>query len=132
LKAELFDHPFDAADTDDPTRLVEFLGDDGGSRLGIEEALADDLTNDFVGAAVIALGAAFLAGQSGGPAFAERLAELEVSLFTEAEVAGGLERTTAMAFAVNEHGEFACHLIVGGDRESASGTDKLVFLGIEL
>ena len=94
--------------------------------------MADDLTDDLVGAAVRALRAAFFAGQRGGPALAKSLAELEVPLFTEAEVAGGLEGPAAVALAVNEHGEFASYFIVGEDRKLASGTDELVFLGIEL
>ena len=132
MQAELFDHPFDAADTDDPTRLGEFLRDDGGRGLGIEEAMADDLADDFVGAAVIALGTAFFAFQGGGPALAIGLAELEVPLFTEAEVAGGLEGPAAVAFAVNEHGEFAGDFVVGADGKLARGTQELRLLGIEL
>ena len=132
MQAELLDHAFDAANTDEGTSLGEFLGDDSRRGIGIEEAMADDLTHDFVGAAVIALGTAFFAFQGGGPALAIGLAKLEVALFTEAEVASGLEGPAAVAFAVNEHGEFACHFVVGEDRELASGTEELVFLGIEV
>ena len=51
------------------------------------------------------MGTAFFAFQGGGPALAIGLAKLEVALFTEAEVASGLEGPAAVAFAVNEHGE---------------------------
>ena len=132
MQAELFDDPFDAADGDGPTSLSEFLGDDGGGGLGIEEAVANDLADDFVGAAVRAFGAAFFAEQGQGTALGEGLTELEVALFREAELEGGLQRSEAEAFPFAEHGEFTGDFIIGGHRECAVGTEELVGGGVEV
>ena len=132
MQAELLDDPFDTADTQGQIGLGEFLRDDGGGRFGIEETMADDLPDDFVGAAVIAFGAALFARQGGGPALLISVAELEIALFTEAEIAGGLERSAAMAFAVDKHSEFAGYFIVGGHKEVAGGTAELALMRIEV
>ena len=63
MKAELFDNPFDTADTDRLTGLREFLSDDLWGCIGVEEAVANDLANDFVSASGIAFGAAWFAAE---------------------------------------------------------------------
>jgi hypothetical protein len=111
---------------------AELLGDDVGGGVGVEEAVADDLTDDFVGAAVEAFGTAFLAEQGGGAAVDERLTELEVALFTEAELASGCCGAEALAFTFDEHGEFAGNLVVGAEGERASGADEELLLEIDV
>ena len=44
----------------------------------------------------------------------------------------GVIAIAAVAFAVNEHGEFAGEVVIGADGELASGAPKLLLLGIEL
>src|SRR5216683_608209 len=132
LKAVVSDDAFDAARTDDPAGLAELLGDDVGGGVGVEEAVADDLADDFVGAAVEAFGAAFLAEQGGGAAVGERLAELEVALFTEAELARGGGGAEALALAFDEHGEFAGDLVVWAEGEGAGGADEELLLQIDV
>ena len=126
------DDAFDAARTNDPAGLAEFLGDDVSRGVGVEEAMADDLADDFVGATVETFGAAFLAQQSGAAAVGERLAELEIALFTEAELACGGGGTEALALAFDEHGEFVGDLVVGAEGERAGGTDEELLLEIDL
>lgn len=132
MKAVVGDDAFDAAGTDDPAGLAEFLGDDVGGGVGVEEAVADDLADDFVGAAVAAFGAAFLAEEGGAAAVGERLAELEVALLTEAELACGGGGAEALALAFDEHGEFAGDLVVGSEGEGAGGADGELLLEIDV
>src|SRR5216683_2622456 len=132
LKAVVSDDAFDAARTDDPAGLAELLGDDVGGGVGVEEAVADDLADDFVGAAVATFGAAFLAEQGGAAAVGERLAELEVALLREAELACGGGGAEALAFAFDEHGEFAGDLVVGAEGEGAGGADEEQLLEIDV
>jgi hypothetical protein len=132
LKAVVGDDAFDAAATDDPAGLAELLGDDIGGGVGVEEAIANDLADDFVGTAVEAFGAAFLAFQGGGAAVGECLAELEVALLTEAELARGGGGAEALALAFDEHGEFAGDLVVGAEGEGAGGADEELTLEIDV
>jgi hypothetical protein len=132
LKAVVGDDAFDAAGTDDPAGLAELLGDDIGGGVRVEEAVADDLADDFVGTAVEAFGTAFLAEEGGGAAVGERLAELEVALFTEAELACGGGGAEALALAFDEHGEFAGDLVVGVEGERASSADEELTLEIDV
>jgi hypothetical protein len=126
------DDAFDAAGADGPAGLTEFWGDDGRGGLGIEEAMANDLANDFVGAAGGTLGAAFVAVQGQGAAVGEGLAELEVALFAEAEFAGGLDGAKAFARAFEEHGEFAGDFVVGRHGQGAGGADELLEFEVEV
>jgi len=132
LQAEMGNGAFDAAGADGPAGLAEFLGDDLGRGFGIEEAMANDLADDFVGAARGAFGSAFLAVQGQGAALAEGVAELEIALFAEAELACGSERPEALALAFDEHGEFAGDVVVVGDVQGSGVADKLLELEVEL
>ena len=60
MEAVIGDDPFDAALADGMTLLADFLSDDGGGRVRVEEATADDQTDDLVGAAVIGFGSRVL------------------------------------------------------------------------
>ena len=93
--------------------------------------MANDLPDDFVGAAVVAFGTAALAVQSQGAPVDEGLAELEIALLAQAELLGGAGGAQAVAFAFDEHGEFAGDFVVGTDRQGASGADELEELEIE-
>jgi hypothetical protein len=64
LKAVFLDDAFHASGADLETGLAEFLSDDVGRGVGIEKALADDLSLDLVGADVVGFGAAFLGLES--------------------------------------------------------------------
>jgi hypothetical protein len=132
LKAEVGNDAFDAAGTDDPAGLAEFLGNDRGGSFGIEEAMANDLADDFVGTAVVAFWAAFMALQGQGAAVGESLSQLEIALFAETELLGGTERSEFLALAFQEHGEFAGDFIVVQDAERTLGPDELLELEIEL
>jgi len=91
LQAELGDDPLDTAGADGRAGLAEFLGQDLGRGLRIQEAIADHLLDELGGAAVVGLGTAFLVDQRQDPALLEEVAQLEVALFTVGELLGGLQ-----------------------------------------
>jgi len=61
LKAILLDDAVHAPGADGEASLAELLGDDVDRGIGIEEALADDLALDLVGADIVVFGAGFVA-----------------------------------------------------------------------
>src|SRR5207248_665539 len=103
-----------------------------GGGVGVEEAVANDLADGFVGAAGGAFGAAALALQGGGAVGEKGAAELEVALLAEAELLSGGVGAEALALALDEHKELACDLVGGGDGERTGGADELLELGIEV
>ena len=131
MQAVVRDDACDAPGTDDPAALAEFLGDDVRRGLGIEEAMPDDLSDDFVGASVVAFGSAFLIEQRRGAVVAVGLSELEIALLAEAELAGRRAGSESVAFAFEEHDEFGSEFVVGRDVQDTVGTDKLPELRIE-
>lgn len=126
------DDAFDAAGAKGEANLAKLLGNDSGGGVGVEEAMPNDLANHFVGASRGAFGSAFLTEECGGAEVAVGLAQLEIALFAEAELArcgGGSESLT---FAFDEHGEFAGDFIVGSESEGAGGADKELLLQIDV
>ena len=57
MKAVLLDDADDTTSADREAGLAELLCDDVDRGVRIEEAVTDDLTNDFVGADIVAFGA---------------------------------------------------------------------------
>lgn len=114
--------------------LANFLGQDAGGSLRIEEAVANDLLTDLIGAAVGGLGAAAATLQGQGTPRLEELAQLIVTLFAKAELAGGRHGAGRLAFAFVEHGQFAGNLVIVGHGQGAggSGEDQLWRIGGEL
>src|SRR5439155_25774391 len=97
LQAIRLDDAFHTADTDGEAGLAELLGDDGDGGIGIEEAVADDLTFELLGADIVGLGSGLLALEGQGPLFSKSLEQLIIPLSGEAELlgwAGGAERCT--------------------------------------
>ena len=112
--------------------LGQLLGNDRGRGLGIQEAVANDLANDLVGAAVVGFGAGGFALQRERSVFSEEVEQLEVALSAIAELSGSLGRAEAFALAFEEHGQFESDLIVGGHEEGTGGSrEGRLLLGIE-
>jgi hypothetical protein len=132
LKPKVGDDAFDAARADLDGRLAHLLGDDLGGRIGIEEAVADNLTDDIFGARGGRFWARLAAEKSGSTARGESVAELEIALFAEAELLGSLEGTEAEALAFDEHEEFVGDLVVNRDRQRTLWADQERLLGIEV
>jgi len=120
LQAVIGDDPFDAALTDRVALLADFLSDDCGGRIGIEEATADDQTDHLVRAAVIGFGSRGLEEQPLGALVEEVRQDLVITLAGEIVFVSGFGRAEAFALALDEHGQAAANLIVIGDLERAA------------
>jgi len=68
FQAEVGERAGHAALADGQATLAEFLGNDGGGYFRVQEAVPDNLPDDFVGAAVMGFRAAALTLEGGGPA----------------------------------------------------------------
>jgi hypothetical protein len=80
LKAVLLDRAFHAPGADLETGLTELLGDDVDRGVRIEEAVADDLSLDLVGADGRGLGSGFLAEEGSDSVFLKMFLQLIISL----------------------------------------------------
>lgn len=105
--------------TDTEVTLAEFLSDDFGARLRVQEAVTDDLTDQFLGTPVIGFGAALGTEESLAPFFKEEGPELKVTLTAEAELSSGTVNAFGAAFALDEHGKFTRDFIMLGNRQGA-------------
>lgn len=105
------------ADTE--VTLSEFLSDDFGTGLRIQEAVTDDLTDQFLGAPVVGFGAALGAEESLAAFLKKEASELEVTLTAKTEFSGGTVNAFSAAFAVDEHRKLTCDFIVLGNGQGA-------------
>ena len=124
MQSEVGEDAIDAAFADFEAALTELLGDDFGGRVRVEEAMADGLADDFRAATIVAFGASFFAAQSGAAFGHEGVSELEVALATEAVSACGFDAGARTALSFDQHGQFACDLIVFWDGQSSVGSDE--------
>jgi len=123
LKAVLFDDADDTPNADRQSGLGEFLRDDLDRGVGIEEAVADNLTNDLVGADIVAFGARFVTLESLATMFTINLKQLKVSLFAKLEFFGGLRGTEPFALAFDEHGQADDDEVILTNGEFTGGPD---------
>jgi hypothetical protein len=132
LQAIIGDDPFDAAQTEDQTRLAEFLDDHGGGDVRIQKTVAQDLADELVGPAIIGFGTG-LPGLEGGQAALLVIGEhLVIALAAKAVFVGGVGNLGLQALPFDEHEEAAGLFVGGGDGEGAGGAGELLSYGIEL
>jgi len=115
LQPKLSDDAVNGAFTDAEVTLSEFLSDDLGAGFRIQEAVTDNLADEFLGASITGFGATFGAEESKAASLQKKGAELEVALTAKAELGGGMLDALRAAFALDEHGEFAGDFIVFGN-----------------
>jgi hypothetical protein len=132
LKAILFDDAVDAPGTDGETSLAELLGDDVDRGVRIEEAVANDLAFDFVGADIVVFGAGLVALESGASVFAVEFEQLKISLFAEVELLSSLGGAEPFALAFDEHGQPGDDEVICKNRELSSGADDAAGRDVEL
>ncbi|MCX6922805.1 MAG: hypothetical protein NT154_06275 [Verrucomicrobia bacterium] len=83
MKSEFRDDPFDAALGDRPAILPQFVCDNVGRRVRIQETVPDNLTHDRFRALRGSFGAALVRLQSRRPLFFKEVKQLGVALFGE-------------------------------------------------
>ena len=132
LQAVLLDNTVHAAGADLEAGLAELLGDDVDRGVGVEEAVADDLTVDLVGADIVVFGAGFVALQSRASMLTIEFEQLKISLFAEAEFVGGLGGAEPFALAFDEHGEAGDDEAIGQNGKLSRGADDAVFRQVEV
>jgi hypothetical protein len=112
LKAKLGNDPVDSPFADTEVGLSEFLSNDLGGCLWIQETMTDDLANHFLGATIVGFGASFRIDQSLPPLFEEKSSELKVALATEAKLCRDLVYAQRAAFTLDEHGKFSGDFVI--------------------
>ena len=132
MKAVFGDDAADGAEADGEVGLLEFLGDDVGGDVGVQEEVAQDLADGLFSAAVVGLGAGFVGDQGEGAALEEGGAQLIVAGAGEAEAVGDGGDVSFQAFALDEHEEARGEGVVGGDEQGAGGAGELVEGGVKL
>ena len=85
--------------------MAEFLGDDRGGGVGVEEAVADDLPDNLRGADVVGFGSGFAAEEGRGPLITKELEQLKIALFADSVLLGGGDGAESFALALDEHEE---------------------------
>ena len=132
MKAVLLDDADDTTSADREAGLAELLRDDVGRGVWIEEAVTDDLTNDFVGADMVAFGAGLVPLESSTSMFTIEFEQLKISLLAEIELLGSLGGTEAFALALNQHGQAGDDEVICKNRELSGGADNAVGRHVEL
>ena len=132
MKTVLLDHADDTTSADRETGLAKFLCEDVERGVGIEEAVANNLANDLVGADIVALGTWLVAKESWATVFTIEFEQLKISLFAEADFLGRLGGAGALALAFDEHGEAGDDDVIGKNGELSGGTRDPVTRHVEL
>jgi hypothetical protein len=132
LKAVLLDDADDTPRADQEAGLAELLRDDVDRRVGIEEAVTDDLANEFVSADIVAFGAGLVALESCASMFTIEFEQLKISLLGEAELLSGPGGTESFALAFDEHGEAGDDEVIRKNREFSGRADDAVGRHVEL
>jgi hypothetical protein len=122
LKAKLGDDSVDGAFADPEVALPEFLSDDLSASLGIQESMADDLADQFLGTAVVGSRATLATEKRLAALLEEESPELEVTLTAKAEFGSGTVNAFGAAFTLDEHGELACNFVIIANGKGAELT----------
>jgi len=132
LQAVIGDDALDAAQTDLEVGLAQFLSDDLGGGIRIQKAIAQNLADGLIGAAVVGLGASLLRLEGGQAALLEGVEDLIVALTAVAVFLGDGGDIVIQTLAFNEHEETGGQRVGVGDGQGAGGTSQLVSVRIEL
>ena len=132
MQAVIGDDALDAAQTDLEVGLAQFLSDDLGGGIRIQKAVAQNLADGLIGAAVVGLGASLLRLEGGQAALLEGVEDLIVALTAVAVFLGDGGDIVIQTLAFNEHEETGGQRVGAGDGQGAGGTSQLVSFRIEL
>jgi len=120
LESELVDDAVHGAFADPKVTLAKFLSNDVGAGFRVQESVANNLTDKFLGAPVVGFGTSFGAQEGLAALLHKERPELEVTLPTEAEFSCGVANAFGAAFALDEHGELKGDFVV---RSNGEGTE---------
>ena len=104
------------------TLLPDFLSDDGGGTIRVQESTTDGQADNLVGAAVIGLGSWGLQQQTLGTLLVKGGQDLVIAWAGELIFLSGLGRAEALALPFDEHGQAAADLVVIGHQEGAASS----------
>ena len=119
MESELGNDAVHGSFADTEVTLSEFLCDDFGAGFGIQESVADDLADKFLGTAVVGFGASFETEEGLAAFFKKEGSELEVTLTAKTEFCSGTVNAFGAAFALDEHGELTSDFVVFGNGQGA-------------
>lgn len=102
--------------------LSEFLGNHFGAGLRIQEAVPDDLTNEFLSAPIVGFGSSFATDEGFAAFLEEKSPQLEVTLTAKAEFSSDAINAFCAAFAGDKHSKFTSDFVVFGNGEGAEFT----------
>lgn len=122
MQAVIGDDAFDAADADGELGLAKLLRYDLGRGVGIEKAMAQDLADGLIGAAIVGFWAGLFRFKGGQTAPQKGVANLVIALTAATIFLCDLGDVGCKAFAFHQHKEAAGKLVGGVDGEGASGT----------
>ncbi len=132
MQAVVGDHPLDTAAADGEVSLAQLLGDDLGGGVGVQKAVAQDLADGWVSAAIIRFGAGLLrlegseaAALKGGEHLVIALTAIPVFVREVRDVGG-------QTLAFDDHEEAAGQFVGGCNAEGAGWAGQLVSLQVEL
>jgi hypothetical protein len=127
LKAIFREDPFNTSNGDEIAILVQFLGNDLRRHLGIKKSIPDDLTDNLVGSAVVALGPRFETFKPCSSSFPELAKDLVVALSSESILFCRFERAKTFALALIEHCKFKRNFVIFPEEKRSFGTGQRCF-----
>jgi hypothetical protein len=131
LQSVLSDDAIDGSFADMEVTLSEFLGDNFGARFGIEETMADYLTNRFLRTPIVRFGPPFGIEESLAAVLEKEGAKLKVTLTAKTELGGGTFDAFRAAFSLDEHGQLAGDFISIRNGKGPSITFDALFRKLE-
>ena len=132
MQAVIGNDSLDAALANWELSLAQLLSDHRRGGIGIQKAVAQDLPNDLLGAAVIGFGTGLVGRQSEQPTGFVVLQELVITLAAETILLGDVDDVVFQTLAFQEHEEAMSQMIGGIHGQVADGADQLVSFLIEL
>jgi hypothetical protein len=122
LESKLGNDPIYGSLADTEATLSEFLSDHFGAGFRIQEPVADDLTNDFLGAPVVRFRTSFGTEESLAALFEKQASDLEVTLAAKTELCRRAINASRAALSLDEHGQLSGDFIGFGNGKSPGFT----------
>lgn len=131
MQAVIGDDALDGAQTNGEVGLPQFLGDDVGGGVGVQEEVTQDLAHGLIGAAVVGLGAGFVGLEGSDAALEEGVQQLIVAGTGKAVSVRDSGDVLLEALAFHEHEETTRESVVWVYGQGAGRAGELVGGGIE-